>query len=162
MCNTVFRKIPLKASPSKKSRGGGQGGLRRAPTLGAPTPLSHSTGQQSIDSRIVYYPHFKSTESEGEAGVQSDRPDLVPRTPPPTDNPADAEANLSTSSVGSTGVTASSPRLRSVGVEVHKSENTDQVGFHSFAVEEAANVTGNSSGNEDVVSLSDVLPETNC
>ncbi|KAJ0066175.1 hypothetical protein NL108_001417, partial [Boleophthalmus pectinirostris] len=110
MCNTVFRKIPLKASPSKKSRSGGPGGLRRAPTLGAPTPLSH-TGQ-SMDPRIMYHSHFKSTESDGEAGVQSGRPDLLPRTPPPTDCPAEAEANLSTSSVGSTGVTTSSPRLR--------------------------------------------------
>lgn len=164
MCNTVFRKIPLKASPSKKSRGGGQGGLRRAQTLGGPTPLSHTAGQLSIDGRIVYHSHFKSTESEGDAAVQSGRPDLVPRTPPPMDNPADAEANLSTSSVGSTGVTASSPRLRSVGVEVHKSENTehDQVAFHSLDAEGAANITGNSSVNEDVVSLSDILPETNC
>lgn len=60
--------FPVKASPSKKSRGGGQGGLRRAPTLNAPTPLSHTAGQPSMDPRIVYYPHFKSTESEGEAG----------------------------------------------------------------------------------------------
>lgn len=164
MCNTVFRKIPLKASPSKKSRGGGQGGLRRAATLGAPTPLSHTAGQYSIDTRLGYHPLFKSTESEADAAVQSGRPDLVPRTPPPIDNPADAEANLSTSSVGSTGVTVSSPRLRSVGVEVHKSENTEheQITFHSLDTEGAANMTGNSSVNEDVVSLSDILPETNC
>uniref|UniRef100_A0A3B4A1J5 PIPK domain-containing protein n=1 Tax=Periophthalmus magnuspinnatus TaxID=409849 RepID=A0A3B4A1J5_9GOBI len=44
--------------------------------------------------------------------VQSGRPDLLPRTPPPSDCPTEAEANLSTSSVGSTGVTTSSPRLR--------------------------------------------------
>uniref|UniRef100_A0A3B3V8D3 Phosphatidylinositol-4-phosphate 5-kinase, type I, alpha, b n=1 Tax=Poecilia latipinna TaxID=48699 RepID=A0A3B3V8D3_9TELE len=45
-------------------------------------------------------------------GVQSDKPDLVPRTPPPADNPADAEANLSTSSLGSTGAGSASPPLR--------------------------------------------------
>ncbi|XP_072317667.1 phosphatidylinositol 4-phosphate 5-kinase type-1 alpha-like isoform X2 [Eucyclogobius newberryi] len=155
MCNTVFRKIPLKSSPSKKSRSGGQSVLRRAPTLGAPTPLAHI---QSMDPRIVSHPNFKSTESEGETGVQSGRPDLLPRTPPPAD-----EANLSMSSVGSTGMTTSSPRLRSVGVEVHKSENTEleQIALHSLDAVGAANVTGNSSGNEDVVSLSDVIPETN-
>uniref|UniRef100_A0A669EAV9 Phosphatidylinositol-4-phosphate 5-kinase, type I, alpha, b n=1 Tax=Oreochromis niloticus TaxID=8128 RepID=A0A669EAV9_ORENI len=140
MCNTVFKKIPLKPSPSKKSRGGGQAGLRRAPTLGAPTPLSHATGQSSVDSRL------------------SGRPDLVPRTPPLVDNPADCEANLSTSSQGSTGVVSTSPPLRSVGVEVHKSANTDcdQAVSHRYRV-----VQSNLSGNEDVVSLSDIVPETN-
>ncbi|CAI5662328.1 unnamed protein product [Oreochromis niloticus] len=163
MCNTVFKKIPLKPSPSKKSRGGGQAGLRRAPTLGAPTPLSHATGQSSVDSRLVYHSHFKSTESEADSGVQSGRPDLVPRTPPLVDNPADCEANLSTSSQGSTGVVSTSPPLRSVGVEVHKSANTDcdQAVSHSLGVEGAADNPGNLSGNEDVVSLSDIVPETN-
>lgn len=162
MCNTVFRKIPLKPSPSKKSRGGGQGGLRRAPTLGGPTPLSQ-TGQPSIDPRIVYHGHFKSTESEGDSGMQLGRPDLVPRTPPPADNPTDAEANLSTSSLGSAGVASTSPPLRSVGVEVHKAANTEheQGAFHSLGAEGIADASDNLSGNEDVVSLSDVIPETN-
>ncbi|CAL1611130.1 unnamed protein product [Knipowitschia caucasica] len=159
MCNTVFRKIPLKASPSKKSRSGGPG-LRRAQTLGGPTPLSHT---QSMDVRSVPHPHFKSTESEGDTYVHSGRPDLLPRTPPPLNSSADAEANLSMSSVGSTGMMTSSPRLRSVGVEVHKSENTDheQITLHSLDADGSANVTGTSSGNEDVISLSDVIPETN-
>ncbi|XP_014875112.1 phosphatidylinositol 4-phosphate 5-kinase type-1 alpha isoform X1 [Poecilia latipinna] len=163
MCNTVFKKIPLKPSPSKKSRGGGQGGLRRAPTLVGPTPLSHTAGQSAGDSRLVYHSHFKSTESEAETGVQSDKPDLVPRTPPPADNPADAEANLSTSSLGSTGAGSASPPLRSVGVEVHKSANTDhdQGTSHSLGAEGAADNSTNLSGNEEVVSLSDIIPETN-
>uniref|UniRef100_A0A8C4FBE5 Phosphatidylinositol-4-phosphate 5-kinase type 1 alpha n=1 Tax=Dicentrarchus labrax TaxID=13489 RepID=A0A8C4FBE5_DICLA len=136
MCNTVFKKIPLKPSPSKKSRGGGQGGLRRAPTLGAPTPLSHATGQ---------------------SGVQSGRPDLVPRTPPLVENPADCEANLSTSSLGSAGVASTSPPLRSVGVEVCIYIPVALVIF--FGAE--GDRSGNLSGNEDVVSLSDIIPETN-
>nr|XP_020462945.1 phosphatidylinositol 4-phosphate 5-kinase type-1 alpha-like [Monopterus albus] len=162
MCNTVFKKIPLKPSPSKKSRGGGQGGLRRAPTLGAPTPLSHATGQSSVDPR-VYHSHIKSTESDADSGVQLGRPDLVPRTPPLLDNPADCEANLSTSSLGSTGVAPTSPPIRSVGVEVHKSANTDhdQGASHSLGAEGAPDNSGNLSGNEDVVSLSDIVPETN-
>uniref|UniRef100_A0A8C5GDU7 Phosphatidylinositol-4-phosphate 5-kinase, type I, alpha, b n=1 Tax=Gouania willdenowi TaxID=441366 RepID=A0A8C5GDU7_GOUWI len=68
MCNTVFKKIPLKPSPSKKSRGGGQGGLRRAPTLGAPTPLSHATGLSAVDSKLVYHSHYRSTDSEADSG----------------------------------------------------------------------------------------------
>lgn len=63
--------FPVKPSPSKKSRGGGQGGLRRAPTLGGPTPLSHATGQPGVDSKFVYHSHFKSTESEAEGGKTS-------------------------------------------------------------------------------------------
>lgn len=59
----------VKPSPSKKSRGGGQGGLRRAPTLGASTPLSYQAGQHSIDSRLVYHSHFKSTDSEADSGT---------------------------------------------------------------------------------------------
>uniref|UniRef100_A0A1A7Z0R9 Phosphatidylinositol-4-phosphate 5-kinase, type I, alpha, b n=1 Tax=Iconisemion striatum TaxID=60296 RepID=A0A1A7Z0R9_9TELE len=162
MCNTVFKKIPLKPSPSKKSRSGGQGGLRRAPTLGAPTPLSHTTGQSAGDSRLAYHSHFRSTESEADSGIQSGKPDLVPRTPPLVDNPND-EGNLSTSSLGSTGVSSASPPLRSVGVEVHKSANTDhdQGTSHSFGVEGAADNSGNVSGNEDVISLTDIMPETN-
>ncbi|XP_069394094.1 phosphatidylinositol 4-phosphate 5-kinase type-1 alpha-like isoform X2 [Paralichthys olivaceus] len=160
MCNTVFKKIPLKPSPSKKSRSGGQGGLRRAPTLGAPSPLSNATGQVSLDSRMMYHSHYKSTESEADSGVQSGRSDLVLRTPP-LDNPADSEANLSTSSLGSTGVASTSPPLRSVGVEVHKSANTDHDHNHSFGEDGAADNSGNLSGNEDVVSLSDIIPETN-
>ncbi|KAI9533304.1 Phosphatidylinositol 4-phosphate 5-kinase type-1 alpha [Dissostichus eleginoides] len=160
MCNTVFKKIPLKLSPSKKSRGGGQGGLRRAPTLGAPPPLSNATGQSAVDSRLVYHSHFKSTDSEADSGVQFGRPDLLPRTPPLGENPADYEANLSTSSLGSTGLASTSPPLRSVGVEVHKSANTD-LDHHSFGDEGAMDNSGNLSGNEDVISLSDIVPETN-
>ena len=58
----------VKPSPSKKSRGGGPGGLRRAPTLGGPTPLSNATGQSAVDSRLVYHSHFKSTDSEADSG----------------------------------------------------------------------------------------------
>ncbi|TNN75731.1 Phosphatidylinositol 4-phosphate 5-kinase type-1 alpha [Liparis tanakae] len=142
MCNTVFKKIPLKPSPSKKSRGGGQGGLRRAPTLGPPTQISHSTGQSAADCRLVYHSHFKSTDSEADSGVQLGRPDLVPRTPPLGENPSDYEANLSTSSLGSTGVASTSPPLR-------------------LEAEGAVDNSGNLSGNEDVISLSDIIPETN-
>uniref|UniRef100_A0A674EDN6 Phosphatidylinositol-4-phosphate 5-kinase, type I, alpha, b n=1 Tax=Salmo trutta TaxID=8032 RepID=A0A674EDN6_SALTR len=82
------------------------------------------------------------------SGMQSGRPDLVPRTPPLAAGLGDAEANFSTSSLGSTGLTSSSPPLhqssssshpvlmcfspsrslsRSVGVEVHRAvTSTDQ------------------------------------
>ena len=56
--------LPVKASPSKKSRGGGPGGLRRAPTLGGPTPLSQVAGE----TRGTYHSHFKSTGADGDSG----------------------------------------------------------------------------------------------
>uniref|UniRef100_A0A7N6C0W2 Phosphatidylinositol-4-phosphate 5-kinase type 1 alpha n=1 Tax=Anabas testudineus TaxID=64144 RepID=A0A7N6C0W2_ANATE len=86
------------------------------------------------------------------SGMYSGKPDLVPRTPPLVDNPADSEANLSTSSLGSTGVAGTSPALRSVGVEVHKSAHTDHDhgAFHRYCTQgsdESLNIlrgTGNS------------------
>ncbi|KAM4551228.1 LOW QUALITY PROTEIN: phosphatidylinositol 4-phosphate 5-kinase type-1 alpha-like [Odontesthes bonariensis] len=120
VCNTAFKKIS--------------------------TPLSHISGQSAVDSRLVYHSHFKSTESEAEAGMQLGRPDLVPRTPPLTGNSSDCEIYLSTSSLGSTGVASSSPPI---GVEVHKSANTDydKGASHSLEAEGAADNSGNLSGN---------------
>ncbi|XP_046906141.1 phosphatidylinositol 4-phosphate 5-kinase type-1 alpha isoform X2 [Hypomesus transpacificus] len=154
MCNTVFKKIQLKLSPSKKSRGGGQGGLRRAPT-----PLSHAAGHALVDSRLVYHSHYSRTDTEVESGVQAGRPDLVPRTPPLAVGAGDGQANLSMSSLGSTGLTSSSPPLRSVGVEVHKAASTDQ--DHGATQSMGAEASGEQSGNEDAISLSDIIPETN-
>lgn len=159
MCSTVFKKIPLKLSPSKKSRGGGTGGQRRAPTQGAPTPLSHTAGRSVVDSRLVYHSHFSRADTEGESGVQLGRPDLLPRTPPLAGGSGDGEADLSTSSLGSTGLTPSSPPLRSVGVVVHKAATTDQDQGDSQSME--AEEAVEQSGNEDAISLSDIIPETN-
>ncbi|CDQ97059.1 unnamed protein product [Oncorhynchus mykiss] len=162
MCNTVFKKIPLKLSPSKKSRGGGPGGLRRAPTLGGPTPLSHAAGQSVVDSRLVYQSHFNKADAEGDSGMQSGRPDLVPRTPPLAGGSGDTEANFSTSSLGSTGLTSSSPLLQSVGVEVHRAvTSTDQDHGVSHSMGAEVEASGDQSGNEDAISLSDIVPETN-
>ncbi|KPP74228.1 hypothetical protein Z043_106626 [Scleropages formosus] len=122
MCNTVFKKIPLKPSPSKKSRSGGQAALRRAPTAaGGSATQSQGLAGPGVESRLMYRPHFGQMESEGESGMQSGRPDLLPKTPP-----MDGVTTLSSSSLSSTGVAATSPPLRSVGVEVHKAASTDQ------------------------------------
>ncbi|KAM7028898.1 LOW QUALITY PROTEIN: phosphatidylinositol 4-phosphate 5-kinase type-1 alpha [Acridotheres tristis] len=102
MCHTVFRKIPLKPSPSKRSRAGA-GGPRRSCQGGAPAP-----GPAPGDPE------------------QGSRPDLLPRSVPPS-VPALLSPSLSPSpspslsspspSLGSAG--AASPPSRSVGVEVH-------------------------------------------
>lgn len=110
MCNTVFKKIPLKASPSKKSRI--MPGLTRRPTQATvPTQL-----QLTEESKQ----YLSSEPDQGPYG----RPDLLPRTPPVDEAASDSLATtLSTSSLGSGGL--NSPAHRAVGVEVHKSEVTE-------------------------------------
>ncbi|XP_053559689.1 phosphatidylinositol 4-phosphate 5-kinase type-1 alpha isoform X2 [Bombina bombina] len=113
MCNTVFKKIPLKASPSKKSRTM-PGITRRATQSAVPTQL------QLIGENRQYL----STEGDTEQGGLFGRPDLLPRTPPVDEAASDSLATtLSTSSLGSGGL--NSPAHRSVGVEVHKAEVTE-------------------------------------
>ncbi|KAG7457889.1 hypothetical protein MATL_G00232080 [Megalops atlanticus] len=148
MCNTVFKKILLKPSPSKKGRTGGQGMLRRANTTGGSSgPQSHAGGN-TADSRPFYYSQLSHSEAEGESGMQSGRPDLLPKTPP-LDKSENKEG---------TGLATTSPPLRSVGVEVHKSASTDQ--DHSAPHSVDAVDPEELSGGEDAISLKDIVPET--
>lgn len=66
MCNTVFRKISVKTSPTKKRRAIGHVPLKKV------AGFQH---QVSTDSR---------SETEGESGMQTGRPDLLPKTLPHT------------------------------------------------------------------------------
>ncbi|KAL2084124.1 hypothetical protein ACEWY4_019642 [Coilia grayii] len=159
MCNTVFRKIPLKPSPSKKSRGGCPSVVRRLPMpTGAPAS-SAMGGHSVVDARLVYRLHFGQSDVE-EAGMQSGRPDILPRTPPQLGDSGEyVETNLSNSSLGSTGLTSSSPPLRSVGVEVHKSASTEQEHTMSHSADDEG--LDEQAGNEDAISLNDIIPETN-
>ncbi|XP_058677695.1 putative PIP5K1A and PSMD4-like protein [Ammospiza caudacuta] len=116
MCHTVFHRIPLKPSPSKKSRGGAavprrscQGGTP------APNPAPNPAGG---DARA---PPGPDVDPE-----QGSRPDLLPRSVPDAAGAALAPSlslspspspSLSSPSLGSAGAT--SPPSRSVGVEVH-------------------------------------------
>ncbi|XP_012684664.1 phosphatidylinositol 4-phosphate 5-kinase type-1 alpha-like isoform X2 [Clupea harengus] len=162
MCNTVFRKIPLKPSPSKKSRGGCQSVVRRLPmATGAPASTSNAAGGHSVvDARLVYRPHFSHSDMEGDSGMQQGRPDILPRTPPQAgDSNEFMETNLSTSSLGSTGLTSSSPPLRSVGVEVHKSASTEPE--HTISHSAGAEGLDEQADDDDAISLKDIIPETN-
>ncbi|XP_011829049.1 PREDICTED: phosphatidylinositol 4-phosphate 5-kinase type-1 alpha [Mandrillus leucophaeus] len=74
MCNTVFKKIPLKPSPSKKFRSG--------------SSFSRRVGS-SGNSCITYQPSVSgehkaqvTTKAEVEPGVHLGRPDVLPQTPP--------------------------------------------------------------------------------
>uniref|UniRef100_A0A8C5R4R4 Phosphatidylinositol-4-phosphate 5-kinase type 1 alpha n=1 Tax=Leptobrachium leishanense TaxID=445787 RepID=A0A8C5R4R4_9ANUR len=109
MCNTVFKKIPLKASPSKKSR--------TMPVLPRKPTQSNVPSQLQLPGE----PRYTMADSELDHGALLGRPDLVPRTPPIDEAASDSLATtLSTSSLGSGGL--NSPAHRSVGVEVHKSD----------------------------------------
>lgn len=91
MCNVVFKKIPLKPSPSKKSRSG-SAPPRRPGQSGAPPQAQYQTKVQV------------TMEAEAEQGSQLGRPDLLPRTPPIEEaNSESAATTLSTSSLGSRG-----------------------------------------------------------
>ncbi|XP_072284458.1 uncharacterized protein [Pyxicephalus adspersus] len=106
MCGTVFKKVPLKASPSKKSRTV-PGMTRRATQALVPTQL-----QLADENKQYLMPEMEADQ------------DVLPRTPPVDEAASDSLATtLSTSSLGSGGL--NSPAHRSVGVEVHKAEATE-------------------------------------
>ncbi|XP_076844557.1 phosphatidylinositol 4-phosphate 5-kinase type-1 alpha isoform X1 [Brachyhypopomus gauderio] len=146
MCNTVFRKM-VKSSPSKKSRSGFQSVVRRLP-MGGVAPSNYTMS----DPRLVYRPHLAQPDTDADNDMHSGRPDLLPRTISLTGTSSDefVDTNQANSSV---------PTLRSVGVEVHKSASTDPDNSapHSLGAEGL----DEQSGNEDAISLKDIIPETN-
>uniref|UniRef100_A0A3B3IG70 PIPK domain-containing protein n=1 Tax=Oryzias latipes TaxID=8090 RepID=A0A3B3IG70_ORYLA len=81
MCLRVFKKMPLKSSPSKKRRANGP--VKKAvgfgPSLSAQSSIST---QQPPLSAQVSCDGVEGGESDG--AMQSDRPDLLPRTPAPS------------------------------------------------------------------------------
>ncbi|XP_041098915.1 phosphatidylinositol 4-phosphate 5-kinase type-1 alpha-like isoform X1 [Polyodon spathula] len=155
MCSSVFKKIPLKPSPSKKSRSGGTAGTRRAPSGATGAAGSSVPPQSGMEGRLVYQSHFQqgTTEAEVEPGMHSGPPDLLPRTLV-LDEAASVSVTttLSSASLGSEGL--HSPIQRSVGVEVHKPTNTEP------DRNAARSSPGAPSGQEDAVSLNDILPDT--
>ncbi|XP_077012157.1 phosphatidylinositol 4-phosphate 5-kinase type-1 alpha isoform X3 [Tamandua tetradactyla] len=73
MCNTVFKKIPLKPSPSKKFRSGSSFSRRAGPSGNA------YIGQPSVSGE---HKAQVTTKAEVEPGVHLGRPDVLPQTPP--------------------------------------------------------------------------------
>nr|KAF6397185.1 hypothetical protein HJG63_009835 [Rousettus aegyptiacus] len=73
MCSTVFKKIPLKPSPSKKFRSGSSFSRR-----GAPSSNSCVTYQPSVSGELKAQ---VTTKAEVEPGVHFGRPDVLPQTP---------------------------------------------------------------------------------
>ncbi|XP_062847536.1 phosphatidylinositol 4-phosphate 5-kinase type-1 alpha [Trichomycterus rosablanca] len=150
MCNTVFRKS-LKSSPSKKSRSGCPSVARRLP-MGTALSSAQSSSQPLLDARLVYYPHLTS-DTDAEGGLHLGRPDLLPRNLPGTSSEF-ADTSLSYLSLHS---------LRSVGVEVHKPDNSALPSLEAGVSDEHvdADVSDEQIDDEDAVSLTDIIPETN-
>uniref|UniRef100_A0A663N6W2 Phosphatidylinositol-4-phosphate 5-kinase type 1 alpha n=1 Tax=Athene cunicularia TaxID=194338 RepID=A0A663N6W2_ATHCN len=100
MCNTAFKKIPLKPSPSKKSRSG-TAVPRRSCQGGVPSQ-SHTSCETKAQV---------TTEADVEQGSHLGRPDLLPRTLPVDEANSDSIATtLSTSSLGSGGLNSPANR----------------------------------------------------
>ncbi|XP_072405072.1 phosphatidylinositol 4-phosphate 5-kinase type-1 alpha-like isoform X2 [Chiloscyllium punctatum] len=124
MCGVVFKKIPLKPSPSKKSRIG-MASTRRAPAGGASQPhpiLTEAAKVQMVDREI--------TEAVIEQGVYQGRPDILPRTPPLDEATSlSAATTLSNSSLAEPGgldsTGANSPVSRALALDVQAAYQTD-------------------------------------
>ncbi|XP_041429986.1 uncharacterized protein LOC100653493 isoform X5 [Xenopus laevis] len=148
MCVSVFKKIPLKTSPSKKSRT--MPGISRRPTQAAvPTHL------QLMEETKQYLSPEVDSEQVGQFG----RPDLLPRTPLVDEAASDSLATtLSTSSLGSGGL--NSPAHRSVGVEVHKAEVTEiELNTVRTEVLDESNQEDGGGGEEEALDISQIETE---
>ncbi|XP_074542822.1 phosphatidylinositol 4-phosphate 5-kinase type-1 alpha-like isoform X6 [Halichoeres trimaculatus] len=163
MCNTVFRKLSLKNSPSKKRRAVTHP-LRK--TAGSGPPLSTQT---STNSQHTLLQHQISTDTredvEVDSGMQSGRPDLLPSTSLPSEGVSSAsETTVSfSSSLGNSEFAPTSqpsPRSqdssRSGGVDLHNMLSKAQE--HSTPKSSQVETLEDSLGSVDVISLSDIVP----
>ncbi|XP_068945364.1 putative PIP5K1A and PSMD4-like protein [Petaurus breviceps papuanus] len=110
MCHTVFKKIPLKLSPSKKSRISSS--LRRMGPGGNSLSPPQLTVPVSGDNKAEM-----TAQVEVEPGIYFRRPDLLPRTPPVDETNSDSAATTLSTSPGSEKF--STPANRFMGVQVH-------------------------------------------
>ncbi|XP_042292598.1 phosphatidylinositol 4-phosphate 5-kinase type-1 alpha-like [Thunnus maccoyii] len=150
MCTTVFRKISLKTSPSKKRRSMAHGPSKKAgsagPSLSAATSSNnqHPALQSQVNSET-------KEDSEGDNVMQSGRPDLLPTTLPLSNT---AETAVSTS-LGNSELapTSQSPPH---SLDLNNAHSKDQ---EPGAPKRAQFGTLEESiGSEDVISLSDIVP----
>ncbi|XP_061598292.1 phosphatidylinositol 4-phosphate 5-kinase type-1 alpha-like isoform X2 [Cololabis saira] len=136
MCNTVFRKMPLKTSPSKKRRANGPVKKGAGPSLSTQTSISNqhpsSQHQVSADTR---------EDTEGENAMQSGRPDLLPQTSPASDA---VDASLEFSGFGRENNTSSKDQENSASMRAQLPHEE-------------------SIGTKDTISLGDLTPNvTKC
>ncbi|XP_036948938.1 phosphatidylinositol 4-phosphate 5-kinase type-1 alpha-like isoform X2 [Acanthopagrus latus] len=159
MCNAVFRKISLKTSPSKKRRAVAHGPLKKTAGSG-PLLMTQTSG----NNQHPLLQHQVSTDTientEGDNVMQSGRPDLLPKSLPPSG----AVGNTTVaSSVGNPGFAPTSQNLpqdssRSAGLDSNNTASKDKE--HSTPKSAQFGTLEESIGAEDVISLSDIVPNT--
>ncbi|XP_070777636.1 phosphatidylinositol 4-phosphate 5-kinase type-1 alpha-like isoform X2 [Enoplosus armatus] len=163
MCNTVFRKALLKTSPSKKRRTVAHGPLRKA--AGSGPYLMTQTSSSSNQHPLLQHQVSSETkeDTEGDKVLQSGRPDLLPKTLPPSNAVGDATEAAVSSSLGNPGFAPTSqppPHSQdtsmSAGVDLNNTLSKDQE--HSSPKRAQFGSLEESIGAEDVISLSDIVP----
>ncbi|XP_068567248.1 phosphatidylinositol 4-phosphate 5-kinase type-1 alpha-like isoform X2 [Cebidichthys violaceus] len=161
MCNAVFRKVLLKTSPSKKRRAVTHGPLRK--TAGAGPPLLTQMSSNSQHSNLQHQVSSDTKEdTEGDNVMQSGRPDLLPKTLPPSNAVGNAtETTASSSSLGNPGFLPTSQppphsedAYKPVGVDLNNTLSKDQ---ELSSPKKAQYDEG--IGSEDVISLSGIVPK---
>lgn len=165
MCNTVFKKIPLKTSPYKKHRVGT--GPRRANATGTVlSPLAQASSSGAGAQHQLSTETEPDTETEGVSGMQSGRPDLLPKTPTQNDATTSllAETHIPTSSptIPSIEMTSLSSLNSSdlVGVEDNESSTSDREPVLSASKSLEIEKLEECLGGEDAISLNDIVPHT--
>lgn len=144
MCNVVFRKTMLKTSPSKKRRTVAHGPQKKA---GASGPLLSTQTSSNSQNHLLEHQISSETKEEAEedSAIQSDRPDLLPKTSPPS------------STVGTTSQITFAPALGKPGstpTSQPPSYSQDDISAKLESLEDSV-------GAEDVSSLSDIVPNMN-
>ncbi|XP_068431260.1 phosphatidylinositol 4-phosphate 5-kinase type-1 alpha-like [Clinocottus analis] len=161
MCNAVFRKILLKTSPSKKRRTVTHGPLRK--TAGGGSFLMTQTSSNSQQSVLQHQVSSETKEEpEGDNVMQSGRPDLLPKTLPPSNAVGIAtETTASSFSGNPVSVPTSQPppdpqdEYKPVGVDLNNTLSKDQ----EFSSPKTAQYA-ESISSEDVISLNDIFSNT--
>uniref|UniRef100_A0AAQ4P0D6 PIPK domain-containing protein n=1 Tax=Gasterosteus aculeatus aculeatus TaxID=481459 RepID=A0AAQ4P0D6_GASAC len=144
MCHSVFKKISLKTSPSKKRRNLSHGPLRKPPGTG-PALMA----QTSSNSQQSFLQHQVSSETEGDNVMQSGRPDLLPKILPPGKDVGSAiETPVSSSSENPGFVATSQPPPQPQDVNTNNTQAKDQ----------ELSCLNEAQYDEGVISLSGIIP----
>ncbi|XP_070702264.1 phosphatidylinositol 4-phosphate 5-kinase type-1 alpha-like [Pempheris klunzingeri] len=163
MCNVVFKKISLKTSPSKKRRALAHGPLRK-PAGSGPSLYSQTSSNNQHPSLQHQVSSDNKEDTEGDNAMQSGRPDLLPNTSPPSDAVGNATEAAVSSSLGNPDFAPTSqpsPHSRdsSRSVDLNNTVSKDQE--HSAPKRAQFGTLEESIGAEDVISLSDIVPNAN-
>ncbi|XP_037649594.1 phosphatidylinositol 4-phosphate 5-kinase type-1 alpha-like isoform X1 [Sebastes umbrosus] len=159
MCNAVFRRISFKNSPGKKRRAVGHGPLRKLG--GSGPPLSTQTSSTSQNPSLQQQISSDTREdTEVDNVMQSGRPDLLPKTLPPSDAVGNFAETAFSSSLGNPGFAPTSQpqpppqdAYKSVGVDIHSMLSKDKERSTPKRAQYEESI-----GSEDGISLGDIVP----